>query len=90
MTITLSGEIRLPRGILRTAGFKTGDELEVKAMGGVVTLTHKAPVAGDDEYTPEERRAINAEITEAQKGPYFGPFKSAEEFAVFFEHVKTI
>ena len=38
-----------------------------------------------DEYTAAERRAINAEIAKAQKGPYHGPFKTAAEVARFLK-----
>jgi hypothetical protein len=48
----------------------------------------KFPTA-DDEYTPEQRRVIDAAIAEGEKGPYFGPFKDGKEFAVFFEKWKA-
>jgi hypothetical protein len=40
--------------------------------------TSKFPDAGD-EYTPEQRRLVDAEIAEARKGPYYGRFKNGEE-----------
>jgi hypothetical protein len=33
----------------------------------------------DDEYTPEQRRSIDAQLDEAERGPFRGPFKAAEE-----------
>jgi hypothetical protein len=48
----------------------------------------KFPTA-DDEYTPEQRRNIDAGIAEARKGPYYGPFKSAEEVEEFLEKWKA-
>ena len=39
----------------------------------------------DDEYTPEQRRAIDARLEHAGKGPYIGPFDSAEEMASAIE-----
>ena len=33
----------------------------------------------DDEYTPEQRRSIDAQLDEAEKGPFRGPFNTAEE-----------
>jgi hypothetical protein len=42
----------------------------------------KFPTA-DDEYTPAERRAIDASLAESEKGPYHGPFKSGAEIGAF-------
>jgi bifunctional DNA-binding transcriptional regulator/antitoxin component of YhaV-PrlF toxin-antitoxin module len=87
MTITLTNEIQrmLPPGVRRKAGFKAGDKVEVKAIGGIVTLIGKPAVADDkDEYTAEERREIDAGIAESQEefkqGLGFGPFETHEEF----------
>jgi bifunctional DNA-binding transcriptional regulator/antitoxin component of YhaV-PrlF toxin-antitoxin module len=90
VTITVTDEIKriLPPRVRRTAGFKAGDQLEVRAIGGVVTLISKPPMTATDEYTPEQRRAIKAEIVEARKGPYHGPFKSGDEFAEYFKAYK--
>jgi hypothetical protein len=35
--------------------------------------------SADDEYTPEQRRGIDAQLDEAEKGPFHGPFSTAEE-----------
>jgi hypothetical protein len=48
----------------------------------------KFPTA-DDEYTPEQRRIVDAEIAEARKGPYYGPFKNGEEVEAFLEEWKA-
>jgi len=47
-------------------------------------LSSKFPNA-DDEYTPEQRRIINARLDEAEKGPFHGPFKNAAEVAAFLK-----
>ncbi|MBI3682418.1 MAG: hypothetical protein HY235_18720 [Acidobacteria bacterium] len=89
MTITLTNEIQrmLPPRVRRKAGFKAGDQLEVKAIGGIVTLISKPATADeDDEYTPEQRRAIDAQLDEAEKGPFHGPFNSADEMIT---HMKS-
>ncbi|HEV1288222.1 MAG TPA: hypothetical protein VNU44_23055 [Bryobacteraceae bacterium] len=39
-----------------------------------------------DEYTPEQRREIDAELDEAEKGPFHGPFKSAAEMIAHIEN----
>ena len=63
--------------------------MEVTAAGGKIILTPQLGVnrsqfpTTDDEYTPTQRRAINARLDEAEKGPYYGPFKSAAEIAAF-------
>jgi bifunctional DNA-binding transcriptional regulator/antitoxin component of YhaV-PrlF toxin-antitoxin module len=73
----------VPRAIRRKAGFKSGQELEIKASGGVITIVPKPPSA-DDEYTPAERRAIDRGIAQSEKeyrdGKHAGPFGTAEEF----------
>jgi hypothetical protein len=33
----------------------------------------------DDEYTPAERRIIDAQLDEAEKGPLHGPFNTADQ-----------
>jgi hypothetical protein len=35
--------------------------------------------SADGEYTPEQRRGIDAQLDEAEKGPFQGPFNTAEE-----------
>lgn len=68
----------VPTAVRRKAGFKSGQELEFKASGGVITIVPKSP-GPDDEYTPQQRRAIDAELDEAEQGPFHGPFKTADE-----------
>jgi bifunctional DNA-binding transcriptional regulator/antitoxin component of YhaV-PrlF toxin-antitoxin module len=68
----------VPPAIRRKAGFKSGQVLEVKASGGVITILPKLPRA-DEEYTAKERRAIDAELADAERGASYGPFASADE-----------
>jgi hypothetical protein len=67
---------------MRTAGFKSGQELEIKAAGGVITILPKLPNT-DDEYTPEQRRLVDARLKEAleevKQGRIAGPFNTAED-----------
>ena len=91
MTITLTEEIRrlLPPRVRRTAGFKAGDEVEVKAIGGVVTFVGKpSQKLPEDEYTAAQRREVKIEVKAARKGPYHGPFQTADEFAAYFSTYK--
>jgi len=73
----------VPIAVGRRAGFKSGQELEFKATGGVITIVPKLPAAGD-EYTVSERRAIDRGIAASEKdykeGRSYGPFKTHEEF----------
>ena len=79
----------VPPAALRRAGFKRGQALEFKATGGVITIVRKPPSA-DDEYTPEQRRIIDARLAEGladiKAGRTYGPFNTADEMIV---HMKT-
>ncbi len=74
---------------LRQAGFKSGDELELKVSRGTITILPKSPSA-EDEYTPVERRAINRGIAQSEKeyreGKTAGPFDTAAEFLADLHH----
>lgn len=79
MTVVKSkDELIVPRSVRRKAGIKTGDRVEFKVSGGVISIIPEWPSA-DDEYMPAERLAINARLAEARKGQHYGPFKNAEE-----------
>jgi AbrB family looped-hinge helix DNA binding protein len=69
--------IVVPESLRRRAGIKPGDRLEFKVSGGIINIIALTPYA-EDEYTPAERRKILTEIAEAQKGPYYGPFDTAD------------
>ena len=60
MTITVKNETDLvvPPSVRRKAGIKAGDQLEIKASRGVITIVTK-PGSAADEYTPEQRRLID-------------------------------
>ena len=70
--------LTVPTNVQRQAGFKIGDVVEFKVSGGVITILPKLPNA-DDEYTPAQRRIIDARLDEAAKGPFHGSFDTAEE-----------
>src|SRR5258708_3690807 len=83
MTITLTNEMQrmLPPGVRRKAGFKASDE---RPAGSESHRRHchsyqQTGFAEEDEYTPEQRRAIDAQLDEAEKGPFHGPFNSADK-----------
>jgi len=72
----------VPASVRRMAGFKSGQEIEFKASGGVITIVPKMPKA-DDEYTPAQRRVIDAKLDTAEKGPFHGPFKNADAMRAY-------
>jgi bifunctional DNA-binding transcriptional regulator/antitoxin component of YhaV-PrlF toxin-antitoxin module len=80
MTVTVKNKMPLtvPEPVRRRAGFKPGDQLEFRASGGVVTILPKLPSA-DKEYTPAQRRLIDARLDIAEKGPFYGPFNTVDD-----------
>jgi len=91
MTLTVKDNktpIVVPPAVRRKAGFKRGQEIEFKASGGVIAIVSKLPNA-DDEYTPAQRRAIDARLAKAdadvKAGRVYGPFTSAKEMAASVE-----
>ena len=68
----------MPDGVLRRAGLKHGDRVEFKVSGGVINIVPK-PSAANDEYTFEERRAIDVQLDQAEKAPFQGPFDTVSE-----------
>ena len=84
MTVTVKNRNRLvvPASVQRRARIKTGDRLEFKVAGGLITIIPELPTA-DDEYAPAQRRRIDARLAEAKKGPYYGPFATANEAVKF-------
>jgi len=80
MTVTVKSKTHLivPPQVRRRAGIKTGDRVEFKVSGGIINIIPKLPSA-EGEYTPEQRRTIDAALAQAQKGPYYGPFETADQ-----------
>jgi bifunctional DNA-binding transcriptional regulator/antitoxin component of YhaV-PrlF toxin-antitoxin module len=71
--------LTVPPSVQRRAGIKRGDRLDFKVRGGVITIVPRLPSA-DEEYTPKQRRIIDAQLDQAEKCPFRGPFSTAEEF----------
>ena len=86
MTVAVTNDnnapLIVPRAVRLKAGFKSGQKLEIKASGGVITIVPKAPPAYD-EYSPEQRRSIDARLRlaleEVRHGHTAGPFNTADE-----------
>jgi bifunctional DNA-binding transcriptional regulator/antitoxin component of YhaV-PrlF toxin-antitoxin module len=95
MTITLKAKAPLvvPPSVQRKARLKAGDQVEFRATPGKITIVTKPPVAAataaDDEYTPEQRRIIEAQLAEGlediKKGRTYGPFNTVEEMIASME-----
>lgn len=73
----------VPLAVQRRAGLKSGQELEFRVSGSVITIFPKL-LAVDEEYTPEQRRIVDARLDEASEdvhaGRVEGPFSSHREF----------
>src|SRR2546426_9779211 len=85
MSVTVknnTADLVVPSSIRRRAGLKAGDRVEFKVSGGIINIVPKLPSA-DDEYTPAQRRIIDARLAESEedfkKGRSFGPFNTADE-----------
>jgi bifunctional DNA-binding transcriptional regulator/antitoxin component of YhaV-PrlF toxin-antitoxin module len=90
MTVTVKSKMPLvvPMAVRRKAGLKSGQEIEFRVSGGVINIVPKLPPA-DDEYTPEQRRVIDARLAEGladiKAGRTLGPFESADEMIVHMQ-----
>jgi len=85
------GQMTIPRRVRSAVGLIDGDLVEVRAVGKRIVIIpqlvidrSKFPNA-DDDYTPEQRRVINARLDEAENGPFHGPFKNGAEVAAFLK-----
>ena len=83
MTVTVKNRTPLvvPTAVRRQAGLKTGDKLEFRVSGGVITIL---PKHTDDKETPAQREVIDRAIAEGlddiKRGRLQGPFSSHKEF----------
>jgi AbrB family looped-hinge helix DNA binding protein len=87
--IQRKGQMTLPSRIRAAVGVVEGDRLEASVRGGKIVLTPTYVIDrsqfpnADDEYTPAQRRAIDARLAESEedlkKGRTFGPFDTADE-----------
>ena len=85
------GQVTLPNEVRSSVGLADGDLVDVKVAGRKIIITPTMVIdrsqfpTADDEYTPEQRRKIKAQIKEAAKGPFYGPFKSGAGVAAFLK-----
>jgi AbrB family looped-hinge helix DNA binding protein len=85
------GQMTIPHTVRSAVGLAAGDMVDVRAIGNKIVITPQLVIdrsrfpTADDEYTPEERRVIDASLAESEKGPYYGPFQNGAEIAAFMK-----
>lgn len=87
------GQMTLPSQFRSALGVGEGDVVEASLRGGKIVLTPRLVVArptlskADDEYTPAQRRVIDARLAKADEdikhGRLHGPFETHEEMVNF-------
>ncbi len=88
-----NGQVTIPSRLRSQAGIVEGDLVEASFQRGRIVLTPKLVIdrsrfpTADDEYTPEQRRVIDARLTEStediKKGRLHGPFETHERMIEF-------
>ena len=70
MTITFKSKTKLvvPESISRAARLKTGDQLEFKVSGRMITILPKFPVADDTILTPAETKKLRLSLKQVKEG----------------------
>jgi AbrB family looped-hinge helix DNA binding protein len=83
--IQRKGQVTIPTRLRVQVGLVDGDLVEATAERGKIVLTPKLIV--DREYTPAQRRVIDARLAvsleQAEKGEMYGPFETHEEMTTF-------
>lgn len=85
VTVKNKYQVVIPKKVRRKVRVNIGDVLEAKAERGKIILTPKLVVdrTAANEYTPRQRRIIDAHLAKAlgdvKKGRTYGPFDSADE-----------
>ena len=84
------GQMTLPSRLRSAIGVAEGDLVEASVLRGKIVLTPKIVIdrsgfpTADDEYTPAQRRAIDARLAKSDQdikhGRVYGPFETHKEF----------
>ena len=83
------GQVTIPIRLRVQVGLNDGDLVEANAERGRIVLTPKLLVdrAADREFTPTQRRALDARLTEsleqAKRGETYGPFETHQAMTDF-------
>src|ERR1700680_674483 len=88
--IQLKGQVTLPTRMRSALGVAEGDLVEASVQRGKIVLTPKLVIdrsqfpTADDEYTPAQRRIIDARLAKSDEdikhGRVHGPFNTHKEF----------
>lgn len=100
MTVTVKKNAHLivPPSVRRKAGLKEGDRVEFRVSGRRITIVPKPSIApkpsgDDDEYTPEQRRIIDARLAKADEdiknGRVYGPFEVEDAIQFLRKEIKA-
>ena len=83
------GQVTIPTSVRRQAGLSKGDLVNFAFQRGKIVITPRLVIDraqfpnADDEYTPAQRRIIDARLDESEEdlknGRGYGPFNTAEE-----------
>jgi AbrB family looped-hinge helix DNA binding protein len=83
------GQVTIPTRVREQAGLSKGDVVEFSYQRGKIVITPKVVIDrskfpnADDEYTPAQRRFIDARLAESEddfkQGRTYGPFNTADE-----------
>jgi len=85
------GQMTIPRRVRSAVGLSDGDMVEVKAVGKKIVIIPQSALdrpqfsTADGEYTPAQRRVIDARLAKAEKGPFYGPFKDGAQVSAFLK-----
>ena len=83
--VQCKGQVTIPTRLRAQVGLVDGDLVEAKAERGKIVLIPRMIV--DREYTPAQRRVIDARLAEsleqAERGHTYGPFNSHKEMVTF-------
>lgn len=84
------GQVTIPTSVRRQAGLSKGDLVNFAFTRGQIVITPKLVIDrskfpnADDEYTPAQRRIIDARLAKSDEdikhGRVYGPFDTHQEF----------
>jgi AbrB family looped-hinge helix DNA binding protein len=86
------GQVTIPTTVRRQAGLSKGDLVNFAFKRGQIVITPTLVIdratfpTADTDYTQAQRKAINARLAKAEKGPFQGPFNTANDMIA---HMKT-
>lgn len=83
------GQVTIPTSVRRQAGLERGDLVNFSFQRGKIVITPKVVIdrakfpTADNEYTPAQRKIIDARLAEGladiKAGRTYGPFNTAHE-----------